>query len=161
MDSLNSSNLGFPRATSQIATGSNIKVGSASGWATGAATNFPVSTLTESQTASTLVVPLNEIKAGDVITGFSPIGIIQTTGATFTLDISLRRHTNVITGATTINISSMTQAVGITNTLMSDSSSSFLYTSVVNESYSYLLTATTGASCTMTLQGIKTSFNQS
>lgn len=103
------------------------KVGATSGWTVGAATNVGrLATMAASQTAGTLVVPINGLFWGDRITGYHLIGQIESAGNAVTLDAALHE---VIAAAADLSAgavsgSSMTQ-ISVTADTQIDRSNSY------------------------------------
>ena len=69
-------NFGKPVTSSRtFQIGPRAKVGGTAGFVVGAADNLPyVATLPASQSGSTLVIPIDGLNVGDVITGFRVVG---------------------------------------------------------------------------------------
>lgn len=79
--------------TRKLATGSP-KVGATAGWTVNGATNVGTLALCPaSQTASTLVVPLDFLSVGDSIRGFYPVGQVESAGNNAVLTVELRKLT--------------------------------------------------------------------
>jgi hypothetical protein len=129
------------------------KVGTTAGWTVGAANNLPyVGTVAASQTASTLVLPLDGLTIGDVITGFKVIAQVESAGGTVTLDADLRAVTNVAADPTDASIGAMTQVSVTADTAVAQSKTGLTETVTSGKTYYLLLTATTAASTDIILQ---------
>lgn len=138
--------------TKQVA--SRAKVGSAAGWVVGAATNLPYSaTMAASQTAGTLVIPLDGLKIGDTITGFRIVAQVESAGGAVTIDGILRAVTNVAAEPTDAAIGTgMTQVSVTADTAVSQTKTDLTEVVTSGKSYYLLVTATTAASTDIILQ---------
>lgn len=135
------------------------KVGTTAGWVVGAADNLgKMATLPASQTSSTLVIPLTGFKVGDVITGFSLAGSIQSVGGTATITADLRSLTDAGAGATDASVGAMAAPLSVTaNTILSAANAGktgLTETIVAGKRYYVLVTSTTAASTTEELQAV-------
>jgi hypothetical protein len=142
--------------------GTRAKVGGTSGWVVGAANDLPyVATMAASQTAGTLVIPIDGLHIGDTITGFKINAQIESAGGTVTLDAALRAVTNVAAEPTDAAIGSITQ-VSVTADTASAASKTGLSTTVTSgKTYYLLVTATTAASTDIILQACEITVTQS
>jgi hypothetical protein len=138
--------------TRQVA--SRAKVGSAAGWVVGAATNLPYSaTMAASQSAGTLVIPLDGLKIGDTITGFRIVAQVESAGGAVTIDAALRAVTNVAAEPGDAAIGSGITQVSVTaDTAVSASKTGLTEVVTSGKSYYLLVTATTAASTDIILQ---------
>jgi hypothetical protein len=138
--------------TKQVA--SRAKVGSAAGWVVGAATNLPyVATMAASQTAGTLVIPLDGLKIGDTITGFRIVAQVESAGNAVTIDAALRAVTNVAAEPTDALIGAgMTQVSVTADTAVSATKTGLAETVTSGKSYYLLITASTLGSTDIILQ---------
>lgn len=134
------------------------KVGATSGWVVNAATNVGrMATCPASQTASTLVVPINGLKVGDTITGFHLIGQIESAGGTVTVNADLRKLTSAAADLVDASVGTMTQLSVTADTIMSSSNTTKgSLTEVIgaDETFYILITVTTAASTDIDLQGV-------
>jgi len=133
------------------------KVGAAAGWVVNAAANTFLATMAASQTAGTLIVPIDNLKPGWIITAFNLLGNLVSAGNAATIDADLRKQTVAAAGPTDASITTMTQLSVTANTAMSVSNTnkgSLSYTVLVGDTLYMKITSTTGASCTQTFQGI-------
>lgn len=137
-----------------IAAAGKAKVGGTSGWAVAPADNLAVVTLPQSQTASTLVVPVTGLKVGQTITAFSLVGQIESGGNAVTVDANLRKMTAAAADVTDASVASITQISVTADAIISASKSSLSQAVAADESYYILITATTGASCDIALQAV-------
>ncbi len=130
------------------------KVGGSAGWVLGAANDLPyVATMAAGQTGGTLVVPLDGLKIGDIITGFTINAQVESAGNTVTIDAALRAVTNVAAEPTDAAIGTgMSQVSVIADTAVSQSKTGLTEVVALGKSYYLLITATTGASCDIILQ---------
>lgn len=85
------------------------KVGGTAGWASAPADNLSLCTLPASQTGSKLILPIPQIKEGDVIYAFHGVGQIESAGATATLDMDLRKQTAAAADVTDASLGTITQ----------------------------------------------------
>jgi hypothetical protein len=133
---------------------SRAKVGGAAGWVLGAANNLPyVATMAASQTAGTLVIPLDNLKVGDTITGFRIVAQVESAGNAVTIDAALRAVTNVAAEPTDAAIGSgMTQVSVIADTAVSQAKTGLTEVVTSGKSYYLLVTATTLGSTDIILQ---------
>lgn len=133
--------------------GTRAKVGGTAGFVVGAADNLPyVATCPASQTASTLIVPLDGLKIGDVISGFKVIAQVESAGGTVTIDGDLRATTNVAAEPTDASIGTMTQVSVTADTAVSQAKTGLAEIVTSGKTYYLKLTATTGASCDIIVQ---------
>ena len=137
------------------------KIGTTAGWVVNAADNKnSLARCPASQTASTLVLPISGLKVGDIITAFSLIGQIESGGNTCTVDAALRKQTTAVADLTDAAITGgdMTQVSVTADTALSASNASKTLTTAetigADESIYLLITATTGASTDIDLQGV-------
>lgn len=143
--------------TFQLGRGGTAKAGTTAGWVVNAANNLgTIATVPQSQTGSTLVVAIPNLHVGDTITGFSIYSSLNSGGNTITLDANLRSLTiGAAASGTDASIGSITQ-VSVTAATASTATKSGLSTVVAaGVNYYLLLTATTGASCTIELSQIE------
>jgi hypothetical protein len=141
-----------------IPAGVHSKVGATAGWVVGAANDTLLSTCPASQTAATLVVPVQGLKVGDTIIGFSLVGEIASSGGAVTLDASLKSLTTAVGSTTTAVVEAMTQIAATANTLVDPVDSLTIVTTdqpvTQDTTFFALLTATTAASTSIALQGV-------
>lgn len=133
------------------------KAGATAGWVVAAGDNVALITCPQSQTASTLVVPIPNLKVGEKITGFHLIGQIESAGGTVTVDAALRKHTAAAADVADAAVASITQLSVTADTAMSESNTRKASLDVVvaeDATYYMLITATTDASTDIALQGI-------
>ena len=137
--------------TTQI--GTRAKVGTTAGWTVAAANDLPyVGTLAASQTASTLVLPIDGLHIGDTITGFKVISQIESAGGAVTLDADLRAVTNVAAEPTDASIGAITQVSVTADTASAASKTGLTEVVTSGKSYYLLITGTTAASTDTILQ---------
>ena len=140
--------------TAQSYNWSRAKVGASAGWVLGGADNLPyVATMAASQTGGTLVVPLDNLKIGDTITGYTINAQVESAGGAVTIDAALRAVTNVAADPTDAAIGTgMTQVSVTADTAVSQSKTGHTEVVAVGKSYYLLITATTAASTDIILQ---------
>jgi len=140
-----------------INAGTSGKVGTTSGWVVDAADNINLATVPASQSASTLVIPIDGTEVGDVITAFSLTGQIESAGGTVTIDADLRKMTAADGDVADASVQTMTQiSVTADDTIEESNSLTSLGTpEVLAEGESlYLLVASTDVA----LQGAHITF---
>ncbi len=142
--------------------GGRVKVGSAAGWVVGAANNVgSMGTVAASQTSGTLVVYVEGLNIGDIITGIRVTASIACTTNNASLDAALHTYT-VTAGATAtdaaVSNGSITQILQTgTGSLAGSGTNATPCSSTVATGVKHfiLLTATTGASCTIELNTVE------
>jgi hypothetical protein len=106
-----------------------------------------------SQTAGTLVIPLDNLTVGDTITGFRIVAQVESAGNAVTIDAALRAVTNVAAEPTDAAIGSgMTQVSVIADTAVSQAKTGLTEVVTSGKSYYLLVTATTLGSTDIILQ---------
>lgn len=126
--------------------------------------NTSLVTLPASRTAATLIIPIEGLKVGDVITSFHLIGQIEAAGNTVTVDASLRKHTAAAADVADAEVGAITQLSVIADTIMSATNTSptaLSETVGADETFYILITATTGAACDIALQGVAVTVTES
>lgn len=147
-------------AGKSIQIGTRAKVGATAGWVVGAADNLPyVATLAASQTGATLVIPIDGLTIGDVITGFRVVAQVESAGGTVTIDGDLRATTNVAAEPTDASIGTMTQVSVTADTAVSQAKSSLGEIVTSGKTYYLKLTATTAAATDIILQACEVVVN--
>lgn len=135
----------------------SAKAGATAGWVVAATANIPLVTLPQSQTGSTLVIPIDGLKVGDTIKGFHLIGQIDSAGNTVTLDADLRKLTSAAAGYTDASVGAITQVSVTADTALSSTNTTKTnLTEVVgaDETFYILVTATTGITTDIEIQGV-------
>ena len=133
------------------------KAGTTAGWVAAGANNLSLATLPASQTASTLVIPVQGLRVGDKITGFYATGQIESAGNAVTFNLALRRMTAAAADVVDAAVASITQLSVTADTILSSSNSraaDFNETVGVDESFYFLVTATTLGSTDIALQSV-------
>jgi hypothetical protein len=130
------------------------KVGGSAGWVLGAANDLPyLATMAQSQSAGTLVIPIEGLKIGDTITGFRIVAQVESAGGTVTIDAALRAVTNVAAEPTDAAIGTgMTQVSVTADTAVSQAKTGLTEVVTSGKSYYLLVTATTAATTDVILQ---------
>lgn len=129
----------------QLGMGS-AKAGATAGWVVNAAANLYEHTLPQSQSGSTLVIPISGLKVGSIITAFKIEAQIESAGGAVTLDADLRKLTNVAADPTDASVGSITQ-VSVTADTKSEATKTGLNDVVAaDERFYILVTGTTAAS---------------
>lgn len=130
-----------------------FKVGGTAGWdITG--DDVASALLPASQTGSTLVIPLDGLAVGDIITAFQIQAQIESAGGAVTLDAALYKTTNVAADPTETNLGAITQ-VAVTADTKSTASKTLTAAETVaaDEQFYILVTGTTAASTDIQLLG--------
>lgn len=145
-------------ATPVTMLASRAKVGTTAGWVVAAADNLgKMATIPQSQTSSTLVVPILGLKVGDTINAFSLIGSIQSAGNAGSITADLRKLLAAAAGATDSSVGAMAAPLSVVaNTIISAANAvkaGLTEVVVAGATYYLLITSTTGASVTEELQG--------
>lgn len=122
------------------------KAGATAGWVVAAAANLYEVTLPQSQTASTLVMPVNGMHVGDTITAFKCEAQIESAGGAVTLDGNLRKLTNAAGDPVDASVGSFTQVAVTADTKAEPSKTALTEVVAADERFYILLTATTAAS---------------
>jgi len=133
------------------------KAGATTGFVVAVADNVALVTCPASKTAATLVIPIPQLKEGDVINGFHLVGQIESAGGTVTVDADLRVQTAAAADVVDASVGAITQLSVIADTVMSASNTEKKFLNQVvgaNESYYVLVTATTAASTDIALQAV-------
>ncbi len=140
------------------------KVGATAGWTVGAASDLHSYLLPASQTNSTLVVPIGGLKVGDIITGFSLVGQIESAANHATITADLRKLTAAAADLTDASVGAMAAALDVTaDTIISATNASktgLTETVAADESFYVLLTGTTAANTDIALQGVLVTINR-
>lgn len=131
------------------------KAGATAGWVIDGATDTHLATCPASKTGSTLLVPISGLKVGDTITAFNLIGQIESAGNGVTVDAALYKQTAAAADVSESSLGAITQ-VSVTADAIISASKTLATAEVVgaDETFYILITATTGASCDIALQGV-------
>jgi hypothetical protein len=131
------------------------KVGATAGWTVGAADDVSLVTLPQSQTASTLVIPVTiPLKVGCTITAFSLNGQIDSAGGAVTLDADLRKITEAEAGYADASVGAITQIAKTADYKVTDAKTSLAEVVAADESFYVLVTGTTAATTDIEIAGI-------
>lgn len=122
------------------------KAGATAGWVVAAGANLYEATLPQSQTASTLVIPIRGLKVGWTVTGFKIHAQIESAGGAVTLDADLRKLTTVAADPTDASIGAITQVSVTADTAVAAEKTGLSEVVAANEWLYVLVTATTAAS---------------
>lgn len=148
---------GVVERSEQILCTLGAKVGGTAGWTVGAAADRSGHQLPASQTASTLVIPVQGLKVGDIITAFSIVGQIESAGGTATLDAALRKLTVAAADLADALVAAMTQVSVTADTALSAANAAktgLTETVGADEGFYMLLTGTTAAATDVDLIGV-------
>lgn len=135
------------------------KVGGTAGWVVNAANNLgTLATLPASQTGSTLVIPVDNVEIGDRITGFYPVGQVESGGNNVTLTFNLRKLTAAAADLVDASVATSGAVVVSADTELGRIGAHAVDNLDVRvadkESYYFLVTGTTTASTDVALQGV-------
>lgn len=138
------------------------KVGTTAGWTVGAANNLgTLATLAAGQTSATLVVAVPNLRIGDRITGFYPVGQVESGGNTASLTVNLRRLTAVAADLTDESVATSGSVSFTADTALGRIGASAVDNLNVivqdGESYYFLITGTTATATDVALQGVMVS----
>lgn len=152
------STLLMPRAAQKYVMKAGSKVGGTSGWVVAAADNVHLITCPASQTGAKLIIPVSGLKVGWTITAFHLIGQIESAGNGVTVDVDLRKQTAAAADVADASLGTITQLSVTADAIMSASNTrKELATPEViaaDETFYAIVTATTGASTDIALQGM-------
>lgn len=152
--------LSMVRSSVRTVVNGFCKVGGTAGWVVGggAVNTGLMATCPASQTGSKLVVPLTGVvNVGDTITGIHLVGQIESGGNAVTLDVDLRKMTAAAADVTDASVATMTQLSVSADTIISSSNAAISGQTEVagaDETFYLVITATTGASTDIALQGV-------
>ncbi len=143
--------------TRRIVPAATAKAGATAGWVVAAANNTSLATCPASITSGTLVVPAMGLRVGECITGFYAVGQIESAGNTATLNISLRKMTAAAADVSDALVASITALSVTADTIISASNAratDFVEEIGADESFYFLVTATTGVATDFALQAL-------
>jgi hypothetical protein len=134
------------------------KAGATAGWTVAAAANRSGALLPASQSNSTLVIAIQGLQVGDIITGFSLAGQIESAGNTATITAELRSLTVAAADLTDASVGAMAAPLSVTaDTALSSLNAvktGLSDTVAANEQFYLLVTGTTAASTDIDLAGL-------
>ena len=149
---------GAEKSSTLVVSAANAKAGATAGWVVGAGDDKSLTTLPASKTSSTLVVPISGLQVGDIITGFYGVGQIESAGNTASISIDLRKHTAAAADVSDASVDAMDAPLSVTaDTIISSANSAsptLTETVGADESFYFLVTATTAASTDIALQAL-------
>lgn len=149
---------GAEKSKTLIISAGSGKVGTTAGWVVGAANNLFLATIPAGVTAGKLVVPINGLQVGDIITGFYGVGQIESAGNAASISIDLRKMIAAAADVTDASVDAMDAPLSVTaDTIISSAnavSPTFAETVGADESFYFLVTATTAASTDIALQAL-------
>ncbi len=140
----------------QITAGA--KVGATAGWSVNDGSNRAgLAKLPASQTGSTLVVPISGLVVGQVLTGYTIWGQIESAGNAVTLDCALRSLTAADADLTDAAVTdgAITQVAVTADDTIAATCSGLNLTISVAQTYYLLITGTTAASTDIDLLSIE------
>ena len=150
---LKMSNNSYVRTGYTTQLGTRAKVGGGAGWVVAGADNLPyVGTMAASQTAGTLIIPIDGLHLGDTITGFKVIAQIESAGGVVTLDADLRAVTNVAAEPTDASIGTIAQVSVTADTAVAEAKTGLNEVVTSGRSYYLKITGTTAAATDVILQ---------
>lgn len=107
-----------------------------------------------SQTAATLIIPVSAgLKVGDIITGFTLVGQIESAGGTVTVDADLRKLTNAAADPVDASVGAITQVSVTSDTAMAAAKSALAEVVAADEQFYILVTVTTAGSTDVQILG--------
>jgi len=118
--------------------------------------NCCAATVPASTTGAKFIVPLPQIKTGDIITAFGLLGQIESAGNTVTVDVDLRGAATAAGDFVDASISTMTQ-ISVTADTAVDSTqdkTGLSTTALQTTQYYLVVTVTTNASTDFDLRGV-------
>jgi hypothetical protein len=134
------------------------KAGTTAGWVPATGNNVSLCTMPAGVTAGTLVVPITGLQVGDIITGFYGVGQIESAGNTASISIDLRKHTAAAADVADASVDAMDAPLSVTaDTIISSANSAspaLSETVAADETFYFLVTATTAASTDIALQAL-------
>lgn len=150
---------GSEKSKTLVISAANAKAGATAGWVVGAGDNKALSTLPAEQTSSTLVVPISGLQVGDIITGFYGVGQIESAGGAASISIDLRVMDAAAADVADASVDAMDAPLSVTaDTIISSANAAktdlTAKTVAADESYYFLVTATTAASTDIALQAL-------
>jgi hypothetical protein len=150
------------RTAQKKAVTAGAKVGGTAGWAVDAANDKgSLAKCPASQTGSTLVVKIPDLKVGDTITAFGVNGQIESAGNTVTLDAALRKQTPAAGDLVDASIGSITQVSETADAIVAAEKTALSEVVVAGVGYYLLLTATTAAATDIDLSNVTVTVTES
>lgn len=135
-----------------------FRVGATAGFTL--ADNKGVANLPASQTGSKLIIPLTDLKVGDTLTGFTVLASVNSGGGTVTIDADLRKVSPAAAAASTdASIGTITQVSVTAATAVAAAKTGLAEVIAAGVGYYVVLTATTGAGCTIEVLGVNYTFD--
>ena len=123
------------------------KIGATAGWAVKGAADLYESTCPQSQTNSTLIIPVGGLKIGWTVTAFKIAAQIESAGGAVTLDADLRKQTNAAGDPTDASVGAITQ-VSVTADTASAAAKTGLAEVIAADEWLYILVKATTAATT-------------
>lgn len=150
--------------TAQTYTYTTGKVGATAGWVVAAAADVYAMTVPASQTSSTLVIPVTGLHVGDIITGGNLVGQVESAGGAVQINVELKKYTAAAADLTPATVSDIVRLTSLTaDTILSVTNSTLgvLNETVgADETFYFLVTATTAGSTDIALQGAQLTVTQ-
>lgn len=143
----------------RFVSGKRPKVGATAGWVVNAATNTGLmATLPQGQTGATLVLTVDNLEIGDRITGYYPVGQVESAGNTATLTVNLRSTTAAASDVVDASVAT-SGAVSFTADATLGPIGGLAVDNLnvkvaAGETYYFLVTGTTAASTDFAVQGV-------
>jgi hypothetical protein len=136
----------------------NAKVGATAGWVITGGTNKNSATLPASQTGSTLVIPIEGLQVGDIVTGVAVVGQVESAGNTVTAAMDVRKLTSAAADLVDASLATDNLGAGVTaDTILSAANlgvSGLTEVMAENEALYVLITATTAGSTDIDLMSL-------
>lgn len=128
-----------------------MRAGAGAGFTT--AGNTGAALCPQSQSASTLVIPVSGLKVGDTITGFTLVGQIESAGGTVTVDADLRKLTAAAADPVDASVGAITQVSATADAIIAAAKSALSEVVAADEQFYILVTVTTAASTDVQILG--------
>lgn len=132
--------------------------GSGAGWVIDGDNALPLATLPASQTSEVLLMPIHNLKVGDIVTSVGVIGQVESAGGTVTIAMDVRKVTAAAADVTDASIGTDNLGAGVTaDTILSQTNlgvTGLTETMAADEMLYVTITATTAGSTDIALMGL-------
>jgi hypothetical protein len=138
--------------------------GSGAGWVIDGDNALPLVTLPASQTSEVLLVPIEGLEVGDIVTAVGVNGQVESAGGNVTLALDVRKVTTAAADITDASIGTDNVGTLTADTILSDANlgvTGLTETMAANESLYVTLTGTTAASTDIALQSLTVTVTRS
>ncbi len=148
---------GATTRASQSYTYALAKAGAAAGWTVNAGANLWTTTMAQSQTSGTLVIPITGLHVGDIITNAHLVGQVESGGNNVVIELELRKITAAASAVTDAIVGSRKTVATLTaDTILSAANTAIgtqAETVGADETFYILVYATTAATTDIDLMG--------